>query len=452
MKLPNRLPAALAAGLALAALAAVPARAVDVQRVVSPGGVEAWLVEDHANPIVSIDLAFRGGAALDPAGKAGLANLVAGLLDEGAGELDSQAFQEKLAADAIKLDFDAGRDSFQGSLQSLTEDLGKAVDLLSLALSRPRFDAGAVQRIKGQVLANLARRSQDPGSIANRTLDRVLYPDHPYGRPVEGTTESVEAITADDLRDFAATRFARDRLVVGVAGDVTPDELKPLLDRAFGALPAEAAGPPDVPDAAAAGAGDVVVIDKDVPQSWIALAHQGIRRDDPDYYAASLLNYILGGGSFASRLYATVREERGLAYSVYTYLAARDHGALIAGGLGTSNAQVGEALSVVREEWRRMAEDGPSESELADAKTYMTGSFPLRLSSTGNIAGALRAIQFEDLGIDYIDRRRELIEQVTLDDARRVAGELFRPDDLAVVIVGRPEGVTANREPPPASR
>lgn len=451
MKLPIRPSAAIAAAFALAILAALPARAVEVQRVVSPGAIEAWLVEDHANPIVSIDLAFRGGASLDPEGKAGLANLVSGLLDEGAGDLDSQTFQKKLAADAIKLSFDAGRDSFQGSLQTLREDLEKAVHLLSLALSEPRFDAEPIRRIKGQVLANLARRAQDPSSIANRTLDRVLYPAHPYGRPVEGTEASVKAITAADLRRFAATRFTSDRLVVGVAGDITPAELRPLLDKAFGDLPAEAGELPTVPDTSAKGTGDVVVIDKEVPQSWIALGHQGIRRDDPDYYAASLLNYILGGGSFASRLYEKVREDRGLAYSVYTYLAPLDHGALVAGGLGTSNAQVGEALSVVRAAWRDMAANGPSAAELADAKTYMTGSFPLRLSSTENIAGMLRAIQLENLGIDYIDRRRKLIEQVTLEDARRVARELFQPDDLAVVIVGQPEGVTANREPPPES-
>jgi zinc protease len=440
--------AALIAGLALAVAAALPARAVEVQRVVSDGGIEAWLVEDHANPIVSIDLAFRGGASLDPEGKAGLANMVSGLLDEGAGKLDSQTFQEKLAEDAIKLSFNAGRDSFRGSLRTLKENTDKAIRLLALALREPRFDEKPVQRIRSQILAGLARNLQDPSTIAGRALDRVVYPDHPYGRPVDGGMESVKAITRADLRDFAATRFVRERLVVGVAGDITPAELKPLLDKAFGDLPASSGDLPSVPEVEAGGAGDIVVIEREVPQSRIAFAHEGIRRDDPDYYAASLVNYILGGGSFASRLYAEVREKRGLAYGVSSYLQPMDHGALVAGGLGTSNASVGKALSVVREEWRRMAEDGPTAAELADAKTYMTGSFPLRLSSTGNIAGMLVAMQLEELSIDYMDRRIELIEKVTPEQAKRVARELLNPEALAVVVVGKPEGVEATRPAP----
>jgi zinc protease len=442
---------ALIAGLVLAAFAATSARAVEVQRVVSDGGIEAWLVEDHSNPIVSLDLAFRGGASLDPNGKAGLANVVSGLLDEGAGDLDSQAFQRKLAEDAIKLSFDAGRDSFRGSLRTLKGNLDKAIELLSLSLTQPSFDEEPIRRIKSQILANLARKSQDPSSIANRTLDRVVFPDHPYGRPVEGTQDSVKAVTRADMQEFAATRFARDRLVVGVAGDITPAELKPLLDKAFGELSESNGDLPPVPDVEAKGEGDVVVIEKPVPQSWIAFAHGGIRRDDPDYYAANLVEYVLGGGSFASRLYEEVREKRGLVYSIYTYLQPMDHGALVAGGLGTSNASVGKALSVVREEWRRMAEEGPTMEELADAKTYMTGSFPLRLSSTGSIAGILTAMQLENLGIDYIDRRKELIEKVTLEQARRVAAELLNPENLAVVVVGTPEGVEATRPAPGGS-
>ncbi len=433
--------------LALLLLAAAPARAVEVQRVVSDGGVEAWLVEDHANPIVSVKIAFRGGAAYDPEGKAGLAHLASGLLDEGAGELDSQAFQQRLAETAIKLSFDAGRDYFHGSVQTLTENREEAMRLLSLALTQPRFDAEPIQRIKSQVLANLARQASRPSSIASKTLDRVLFPDHSYGRPVDGTPESIQAITAEDLRRFAETRLTRDRLLVGVAGDITPEELKPLLDKAFGDLPASAELP-EVPKTEAQGGGAVVVVDKPVPQSWVAFGHGGVRRDDPDYYAASLIEYILGGGSFASRLFEEVREKRGLVYTIYTYLDPMKRGSVLAGGLGTSNGQVAQAVEIVREEWARMAGEGPTAEELADAKTHLKGSFALRLSSTDSIAGILVAMRRADLSIDYIDKRKGLIDQVTLKQAKRVAGELLDPDELAVVVVGRPEGVEGNRPPP----
>jgi zinc protease len=434
-------------GLIVLAAGILPARAVEVQRVVSPGGVEAWLVEDHSNPIIALDLAFRGGAALDPAGKAGLANLASGLIDEGAGELDSQAFQALLQNLSIRLSFSAGLDIFSGELTTLTENRETAFDLLRLALTAPRFDPEPVERIRAQILAGLAQQAEDPGWIAGRTMDVLQFPDHPYGRPVTGTAETLAAITRDDLRDFVATRFARDRLAIGVVGDITPEELAVHLDETFLALPAEGVAL-DVPDVAPAGAGEVVVVQRDVPQSIVQLAHQGIARDDPDYYAAYLVNYLFGGGGFASRLYAEVREKRGLAYSVYSYLNPMDHAALLQGGVATRNGRVGESLEIIRREWRRMAQEGPTAEEVADAKTYLTGSFPLRFSSSGRIAGMLVAMQIEELGIDYLDRRNDLIEAVTLADAQRVARRLYDPDALTVVIVGRPDGVTPSRTPP----
>ena len=237
------------AGAALALLLAVPAaRAVEVQRVVSPGGVEAWLVEDHSNPIVSLELAFRGGAALDPEGKAGLAHLASKLLDEGAGDLDSRAFRERLESNAIRLSFGARRDSLHGSLQTLNDTRDMAFELLRLALTEPRFDAEPVRRIKSQVQAKLARDAEDPRDIAGRTFSRLVFGEHPYGRPRDGTPQSIAAIGREDLRRFARTRFSRDRLLVGVVGDITPAELKPLLDSTFGGLPETNGALPAVPD------------------------------------------------------------------------------------------------------------------------------------------------------------------------------------------------------------
>ena len=356
----STLPAALRAwcvvlGLALAVAAiAPPAAAVEVERVRSTGGIEAWLVQDHTNPIITVRLAFRGGAALDPAGKEGLAEMVSSLLDEGAGDLDSQTFQRRLEDLSISLRFDAGRDVFGGRLRTLTENRDAAFGLLRLALNAPRFDEAPVERIRTQILIGLKRNLEDPDAIARRALARTLFPDHPYGRPVGGTLESVDAILAEDLRRFVAERLGRDNLVIGVVGDISADELALLLDQTFGALPAKASSW-SVPDTRAQASGETVVINKAVPQSAIVFGHGGPKRDDPDFYAAYVMNYVLGGGGFTSRLYNEVREKRGLAYSVYSYLNPLDHAALIVGGAGTANARVADTLAVVRGIWRRMA-------------------------------------------------------------------------------------------------
>jgi zinc protease len=276
----------------------------------------------------------------------------------------------------------------------------------------------------------------------------VLFPDHAYGRPTRGTTTTLPAITVADLRRFVAERFARDTLVIGVVGDIAAGELTHLLDQTFLGLPA-AAAPAEVADTTPDTQGGVVVIDRDMPQSIVSFGHGGIARDDPDYYAAYVVNYTLGGGGFSSRLYAEVREKRGLAYSVYSYLNPLEHAALIMGGVATQNGRVAESLELILAEWRRMAEAGPSETELHNAKTYLTGSFPLRFSSSGRISGMLAGMQLHDLGIDYLERRNGLIEAVTLEDARRVAARLYHADKLSVVVIGRPEGVTATRPAPP---
>jgi zinc protease len=323
-----------------------------------------------------------------------------------------------------------------------------AFELLRLALTEARFDEEPVGRIRSQILAGLARDSQNPRSIVGRTMSKVLFPEHPYGRPVSGTTASVTDLSVADLRGFVAERFARDTLVVGVVGDITAEELTRRLDETFLGLP-ETAAPAVVPDTLPDLEGGVVVVERDIPQSIVSFGHAGIARDDPDYYAAYVVNYILGGGGFSSRLYAEIREKRGLAYSVYAYLNSLDHAALVMGGVATRNERVAETLELIRAEWRRMAEVGPSETELHNAKTYLTGSFPLRFSSSGRISGMLIGMQLRDLGIDYLERRNGLIEAVTLEDARRVAARLYAPDKLTVVVIGRPDGITATQPAPP---
>ena len=355
----------------LCVLFATPqAYAVTIERVLSLGGIEAWLVRDNTNPIITMRFAFRGGAALDPVGREGLANMVSTLLDEGAGDLDSKIFQGRLEDLVITLRFDAGRDNFGGRLRTLVENKATAFELLTLALTRPRFDAEPLERIRSQIFSSLRQEAEDPNTIAGKTLFKTLFPAHPYGRPVDGTLESVAAITQTDLKGFVKRRLAKDNLAIGVVGDITAEALKTVLDKTFGGLPAKAWAWA-IPEAVLKGQGRTVVVTKPAPQSAIVFADKGPKRQDPDFYAAYVMNHVLGGGGFTSRLYNTVREKRGLAYSVYSALHPLDRAGLIFGGAGTANKSVSETIAVMRGEWTRMATQGMSDAEIKQLQALL---------------------------------------------------------------------------------
>ena len=417
--------------------AAEPATA-SVEEVVATCGVRAYLLREPAIPFLSLALHIRGGGAADPPGREGLAFMAAGLLDEGAGPYDSQAFRGELEDHAIRLHFEADRDGVSGELRTLTATRAKAFELLRLALTEARFDPEPVERVRGQIQADLRRRECDPDDLASRAWFSAAFPGHAYGRPTRGTPESIAAITAADCGGFAAERLARDRLVVGVAGDITADELVPLLDATFGGLPAGSALP-ELP-AVAPRVGAVEVLRLAIPQSVVVFGHGGLDRHDPDYYAGYTANYILGGGGFASRLLEEVREKRGLAYSVYSYLHELDRSPLWLGGVATNNQQVAQSLQLVRHELTRMAAGEIDTDDLANARTYLTGSFPLRLTSNEQIAKMLVGMLVHRLGRDFLARRNQLIEAVTLDDLRRVSARLFS-GELLVSVVGDPAGL-----------
>ncbi|MDB5406697.1 MAG: Peptidase inactive domain protein [Rhodospirillales bacterium] len=437
--------AVLLVGLVVGSFAiALPARAVKIDRVISPGGIEAWLVQDHTLPIVTMNVAFRGGAASDPAGKTGRATMAASLLDEGAGSLDSQAYQGKLEDLASSVRFDASQDYVNAGLSTIKQNAGVTFDLLRLALTEPRFDDEAVARIRGDLVAAVARRNEQPRAIASRIWWADAFGDHPYARPTDGTVKTLAAISVADLKQFVHDRFARDTLKIAVVGDLTPEELKPLLDRTFGGLPAQGA-PVAVPETTMQESNALLLVKKPIPQSVVSFGQPGIKRDDPDWYAATVVNHILGGGGFTSRLMTEVREKRGLAYGIGSYLVPLRESGVILGSVATQNEHVAESIDLVRQEWQRMHEDGPTEAELQDAKTYLTGSFPLQFDSTGHIAGLLVQMQQENLGIDYLDRRNALIEGVTLADAKRVARRLLDAKALTFAVVGTPANLTPTR-------
>lgn len=417
------------------------AQAVQVERVVSPGGIEAWLIQDPTNPVTTVKLSFRGGSVLDPVGKEGLANFVASTLDEGAGDMDSSAFQKALDDKSITLRFNSGRDTFRGSLRTLNKYRDDAFEYMRLALNAPRFDADPLTRIRAQIVSGIMQKGEDPATLASKSIFETAFKGHPYARESDGTRDSVLSLTRDDMKAFVQQRLARDNLLIGVVGDIDAETLKTYLDKTFGALPAKAA-PWQLAAIQPKLKGSLKVIDQDVPQSSIQFAQPGISRDDPDFYTAYVLNYIIGGGGFVSRLYEEVREKRGLAYSIYTYLMPLDAGAAIMGGAGTANARVGETVATIRDVWKKFAEAGPTQQELDDAKTYLTGAFPMRFTSSSAIAETLIGMQEDHLGIDYIDKRNGFIEAVSLKDAKRVAAKLYQPEKLSFAIAGRPAGVT----------
>lgn len=416
---------------------AAPSYAVEIKEVVSPKGIKAWLVQDDFVPLISMRFSFKGGSTQDPNGKEGLANLMTGLFDEGAGDLDSETFQEKLDDVGAEMGFNADDDDVTGSIRMLAEKRDQAVDLLTLAVNKPRFDQAPIDRIRQQIVAGIKSSERDPNTIAGRKFAEVLYGDHPYGRRSEGTEASLNSITHDDLATFHKRNFARDNLIVAVVGSISPEELSPLLDKVFGDLP-EKAELETISEAKLA-FGQTTRVDYALPQTSISMVYPGVRRQDADFFPAYIMNHILGGGTFSSRIYNEVREKRGLAYSAGSNLVTRDHMAALMVNTATRADRANETLQILKTEIAKMAKDGPTEDELVEAKKYLIGSYAVNnLDLSSAVASTLIGLQDENLGRDYIDKRAELINAVTLDQVKAAAKKLLETDP-AILIVGSPQ-------------
>jgi zinc protease len=423
------------------AVLAVPAHAIDIQAVTSPGGIKAWLVQDDTIPFVAVEFAFKGGASLDQPGKRGAINLMAATLEEGAGSRDSVAFAQAVEDLGARFSFDVGDDSLSVGMRALSENRDEAAALLAEALTQPRFDDAAIERVRAQVQSIIRSEATDPQSIAAKEMSRQAWGDHPYATSFNGTEDSVAALTRQDLVAAKNRVLARDRVVVGAAGDISPEELGLLLDKVLGGLPEQGTAPLPEP-ARLQLTGGVTVIDWDSPQTVVSFAGPGLPIDDPDYFAAFVANHILGGGGFSSRLMEEIREKRGLTYGVGTTLATGVYGQTWRGGMAGSNATTGEAVDLIKAEWDRMAQ-GVTDRELTDAKTYLTGEYPLRFDGNGSIARILAGMQLIGFPIDYVNTRNAKVEAVTAEDVKRVAEELLAADKLRFVLVGRPEGIEA---------
>jgi zinc protease len=411
------------------------AHAIDIKRIDTNEGPEIWLVEDHSNPVVSLHFAFQGGEGNDPAGKEGLANFLSGTMDEGAGSYDSEAFSKILTDKSISLSFDAKRNNFHGKLVTLKKYQDEAAEMMKLSLTEPRFDLEAVNRIRQQILLSVEANTRKTDRVANSLLREALYGDHPFARESDGTIDTVKSITPEDLRAFQEQIVTKDKLIIGLSGDVTEEEALSLYNQIFGTLPNHAALPlaetVNIETIA-----ETISESRPVPQTTLILGHKGLNRNDPDYFAGYLVTHIMGGGAFGSRLYSEIREKRGLTYGVYSYMASELNYEILLAQMSTANETVDQAIEILRSEWQRMAAEGPTEEELEKAKRYVIGSYPLNFSTTASVARLLVDLQIYELGIDYPTKRTAFFESVTLEQAKATAARLFRPDELTIVVVG----------------
>ena len=420
--------------------AAIAARAdVAIQELTTPSGINVWLVEEHSIPFVALEVNFVGGTALDEAGKRGATNLMMALIEEGSGDMTAQQFQAAREALAATYEFDSYDDGVTISAKFLTENRDQAVALLAQAINQPRFDQDAIDRVRGQVLANIASSAKNPNRIAGEAFYSAAFGDHPYGSDDSGTVETVNALTQDDMFTAHRNALVRSRAYVSVVGDIDAEAVGPMVDQLLAGLPEDGPALPDHVDFGLKGG--VTVVPFDTPQSVALFGQAGLKRDDEDFFAAYILNTILGGNGPQSILMEEVREKRGLTYGIYSYLVPKDHAEMWLGSVASANDRMAETLDVVMDQWARVATVGVSQEELDAAKTYLTGEYPLRFDSNQAIAGIMVGMQVEGLPVDYVIHRNDYINAVTLEDVNRVAREILDPEALHFVVVGQPVGL-----------
>ena len=418
---------------------------MNIQTIKSPGGITAWLVEEHSVPLIALRFGFDGGNSQDPVGKDGVANFITAMMDEGAGDLKSAEYQERMEDIAMRMSYDDAKDALYGSFETLTVNRDKAIELLKLSVQKPRFDDEAVERIRQQLLANLAYADKDPDKVAGREWFATAFAGHPYARPSNGTVNTVAKITRDDLAAFHKRTFAKSNLKVVVVGDIDAAALGKMLDDVFGGLPETAELTPvakTMPVSA-----QQKIVEMNVPQSVAVFGLGAMARKDPDFMAAFVVNHILGGGGFSAKLMEEVREKRGLAYSVYSYLQPFQHTSILTGSVATKNESMAESLAIIRAELKKMADNGPAPDDLTAAKDYLTGSYALRFDTNSKIASQLLGLQMEGFSTDYVDQRNKIIEAITMDDVKRVAKRLLKADEMIVTVVGKPVGLDKGASP-----
>jgi len=399
--------------------------AASITEVTADNGVKGWLAEDHSLPIIVFSVTFKSaGAAYDPEKKQGLSAMAASMLDEGAGDLDSLAFHKELENNAIRFGAESGYDNFHITVKTLAKNRDKALSLLSLALDKPRYDEDAILRMKNAITAIIKKRGGEPAYLAEEKFHEIFFGNHPYSHKIYGDEKSIAGIDKADLSGFSARNFTQNRLIINASGDLSAAEFKEILQKYFSLKPGEAIA--EIPEFERYPAKPTPEkIKMALPQSHAAFGMKGIKRDDADYYKAYILNYIVGGGEFESRLMKEVREKRGLAYSVSTYLEPYAHAGIFAGSISTRKEKIGESLNIVRDELKRIAKDGVTAAEVDAAKKHLLMSLVLSLDSNQSMAGFMDIMQVYNLGIDYLNKRNQYLGAVTVKDVNLVARRIL---------------------------
>src|SRR5262245_53407089 len=431
--------AALRIAVLLLGLLAWEARpnAAEIRQIRSPGGISAWLVEERSLPIVAIRFAFEGGSTQEAVGKEGTAALLAAMLDQGAGDLSAGEYQKQIERLSVRLAFDSDRDTFFGNFETLTKNLGKATELLRLAINKPLLAPPILERTRAQLMARAGFEAGDNNKLANAQWMAQSFSGHSYSRALSGTPDTLKVITRDDLEDYRRRIMARGTLRVAAVGDIDATALGQVLDEVFGGLPAEPQ-PTPIPEVQPKGQPRPTVVDVEGPQSVAIFGRRGIERGDPDYFPGLVLAQLLGGGSSDARLVREVREKRGLTYWIYTLLYNFKHSSMLIGGFASRNKDVATSLELVRAEFKALAEQGPTQEEVEAAKSYLIGSFVLSLDSNAKIAEQMLRAQLQGLGPDFVNQRKVQLAKVTRADVARVARSLLSIDDLSVAIAGQP--------------
>jgi len=437
----NIIPVLLAAVLAASAVLAggsAESWALDVNRKVLENGLTVLHVEDHHLPMVTLTLLVKAGSADEPPARAGLAHLTAGLLDEGTKSRSAIQISEELEFIGAEMGASAGTDFTTMSLSVLRKNLDKGLDVFFDVLLAPAFPGEEIARVRDRTKASLRQMEENPSYVASRAFGEAVYGEHPYGRPVAGRPETIDAITREDIAGFYASYFIPNNSILAIGGDISPEEVDSLLGRYLagwspGAVPERKPPPPPPP------ARRVVTIDRDITQANIVLGHVSVRRDSPDYYALSVMNYILGGGGFSSRLMDSVRDRMGLAYNIASSLDAEKESGALSVDVQTKNASANTVIEETLRQMRAMAEKGVTERELADAKSFLVGSFPRRIETLRKIVNFLCLVEFYGLGDDYPEKYPGYINSITREDILRVARKYLMPDASVLVVVADQE-------------
>lgn len=417
-----------------------PSTAINIQEVKTNKNLTAWMVESHDIPVLSVVVAFKkAGYAAEPEGSSGLVRLLSALLDEGAGEWDSQGFKKFLLEKNIELSIGATQDIFYITFRTTKKNIDDAFYVLKAILSAPRFEGNSLDLIKNQMLTSLQQSLQDENFIATNVLNEKIFGAHPYGKTAQKILKEFGSVTANQLRQFMKNRLARDQMIISAAGDITPNELKDLLDKTFGDFPAEAV-PLTLENVSLLNLGTTIVESLNIPQSLILFTQPGIDRHHPDYYAAFVMMKIIGDRGFESRLWNEVREKKGLAYGIDASIHYSSLMSLFFGSTATKNTSTREVIDTIRKVWQESLQ-GFTAEELEFVKKRTIGGFGLQFSSTFRIVSALLMYQIDNLGLDFVNKRNKIIEALTLEDINRVAKNFLKPEKLTFVVVGNPDNL-----------